>query len=146
MGMWRNDGQRGTSVSTTSSLPIWRYHQDYFTSLTKRRRRSTSGEYQRKLFYEFLEQEMTRWCGDGMSCMMKSICQVSQIPVGDGSLVGELLNVMLTPDYGNTSFFTGLHYLRAAEAGREGGDCSTIFPGCPESCRFLDHITSFSLH
>ncbi|XP_011304074.1 uncharacterized protein [Fopius arisanus] len=122
------------------------FFTDYFTSLTKRRRRSTSGEYQRKLFYEFLEQEMTRWCGDGMSCMMKSICQVSQIPVGDGSLVGELLNVMLTPDYGNTSFFTGLHYLRAAEAGREGGDCSTIFPGCPESCRFLDHITSFSLH
>uniref|UniRef100_A0A0C9QY20 AtpA_1 protein n=1 Tax=Fopius arisanus TaxID=64838 RepID=A0A0C9QY20_9HYME len=107
----------------------------------------TGGEkIERTVNYRSESASIVRWCGDGMSCMMKSICQVSQIPVGDGSLVGELLNVMLTPDYGNTSFFTGLHYLRAAEAGRGGGDCSTIFPGCPESCGFLDHITSFSLH
>ncbi|XP_015110334.1 uncharacterized protein LOC107036714 [Diachasma alloeum] len=117
------------------------FFTDYFTSLTKRRRRSTSSEYQRKLFYEFLEEEMSRWCGDGISCMMKSICQVSQIPVGDGSLVGEILNVMLTPDYGEPSLFNGVSYLRAAEAGRRGDDCSIIFSGCPENCGFLDRIT-----
>ncbi|KAK0180188.1 hypothetical protein PV327_005857 [Microctonus hyperodae] len=120
---------------------------DYFSSLTRRRRRDiyklSTGWNEKKLFYQLIEHELQRWGGDGRSCMMKSICEVSSIPLGsDEGLVEELLNVILTPNYGNITLPSiDENYLNAHEAGKRGDDCGIIYSSCPTGRGLLDYIS-----
>ncbi|KAK0082241.1 hypothetical protein PV325_010802 [Microctonus aethiopoides] len=117
---------------------------DYFSS---RRRRDiyklTTGWNEKKLFYQLIEHELQRWGGDGRSCMMRSICEVSSIPLGtDEGLVEELLNVILTPNYGNITLPSiDENYLNALEAGKRGDDCGIIYSSCPTGRGLLDYIS-----
>ncbi|XP_044018824.1 uncharacterized protein LOC122859366 [Aphidius gifuensis] len=117
------------------------FFTNYYSSLKKRRKRSSSYSHERTLFYQFLEQELQRWGANGKSCMMKSICEACSTPLRDEGLVGEILNVILTPDYGNSSSYVDENYLQAAETGRRGNDCSVIYSECPEGYGLLEKIS-----
>ncbi|XP_057331713.1 uncharacterized protein LOC130671681 [Microplitis mediator] len=114
---------------------------NYFSSLKKRRRRSISGNDERRIFYELLEHELQRWSGNGKACMLKSICEASSVPLNRESLVENLLHVVLTPDYGNNSTFADKDYLEASQAGRRGDDCTVIYSHCPKGYGLLDSIS-----
>ncbi|KAH0549491.1 hypothetical protein KQX54_009732 [Cotesia glomerata] len=120
--------------------PLPQNSTHYFSTL-KRRRRSISGNDERRIFYQLVEQELQRWSGNGKACMLKSICEASSVPLNRETLVENLLHVVLTPDYGNNSTFADKDYTEAALVGRRRDDCALIYSHCPEGYGLLDSIS-----
>ncbi|XP_015609920.1 uncharacterized protein LOC107274873 [Cephus cinctus] len=115
------------------------YFTNYFDSVsTRRRRRSMKDE--RSMIYRYMENEIERWGANGKDCLMRSICEAAETPLRDEGLVGELLHVLLTPNYGGDSS-AGDDYLVAHEAGLRGDDCRRIYPSCPDGYGVLDNIS-----
>ncbi|XP_046488443.1 uncharacterized protein [Neodiprion pinetum] len=117
----------------------------FFTNLfspssTTRRRRRSSSHYEREIAYSMLEQQFDRSGANGKECIMRGICEAAETPLHEEGLVGELLHLLLTPDYGgNTS--VDEDYVNAKKAGIRGEDCAALFPGCPYGHGILDHVS-----
>ncbi|XP_014207335.1 uncharacterized protein LOC106638593 [Copidosoma floridanum] len=120
------------------------FFSDYFAQKKPQRRRRRSDETsllaERSVFYRLLEEEVRRQGGPGRDCLKRSMCEYAESPFQDESLVGEILHVLLTPDYGANSGVDG-EYAEAAGVGRSGGDCSATYASCPAGFGLLDHIT-----
>ncbi|XP_033231739.1 uncharacterized protein LOC117182744 [Belonocnema kinseyi] len=115
------------------------FFPDFF-SKSSRRRRDIAIPMERTIAYQFFEAEYERRGISGRDCMKRSICESAEIPLKDEGLVGELLEVLLTPNYGGGSF-ADHDYMEAVEAGRRGDDCLLIYPGCPSGYGILDYIS-----
>ncbi|XP_046750325.1 uncharacterized protein LOC124413649 [Diprion similis] len=113
----------------------------FSTSSSSGRRRRSSSRYERQIAYSMLEQQFDRSGANGKECIMRGICEAAETPLRQEGLVGELLHLLLTPDYGgNTS--VDEDYVNAKKAGIRGEDCAALFPGCPHGYGILDHVST----
>ncbi|XP_017876743.1 uncharacterized protein LOC108623015 [Ceratina calcarata] len=110
------------------------FFTDYFDGTYRRRKRSSWDE--RTPVYDILRQELDRRDIDGKECLKKNICEAAASPLRDEGLIGELLDLLLTP--GPTM---DEEYLEAATIGRNRENCSMIYSTCPDGLGVLDRIS-----
>jgi len=70
----------------------------------------------------------------GRQCVLKAICELSETPINDWSLVGETLMNVLMPKRdlaGDNPDFED--YIQAEDVGRDHGDCWSFYPECSYS-------------
>ncbi|XP_076763172.1 uncharacterized protein LOC143430679 [Xylocopa sonorina] len=113
------------------------FFTNYFQRSVRRRRAIWN---ERAVIFDILRQELDRRDIDGKECLKKDICEAAATPLKDEGLVGELLHLLLTPDYEDATAIDE-EYLEAAMAGRKHENCSTIYPSCPPGLGILDRIS-----
>ncbi|CAK9833940.1 hypothetical protein ANTRET_LOCUS10548 [Anthophora retusa] len=116
------------------------FFTNFFRDSSRGRRRRASWN-ERAPVYDILQQELDRRNIDGKGCLMKNICEAASTPLMNEGLIGELLHLLLTPDYGDTSAMEE-EYLEAAKIGRRHENCSTIYSSCPPGQGILDRIST----
>ncbi|XP_072938394.1 uncharacterized protein [Epargyreus clarus] len=86
---------------------------------------------------------------NGHECVLRAICEAAQYPVHEEGLIGEIVHILLTPDYGHSPFeeqdkdwLEAISvYKDAAVAGRQMFTCAYIYNGCPQSDGILELIS-----
>ncbi|XP_026741420.1 uncharacterized protein LOC113503580 [Trichoplusia ni] len=117
--------------------------QYYFIKTVSREQRDAELEArkdERLTFYTAVADMLNSKGFNGEECVNRAICEAAQYPVEEEGLVGEILHILLTPDYGKTPFDDRdreledlmASYYDAATAGRQMFDCASIYPSCPE--------------
>ncbi|XP_041980628.1 uncharacterized protein LOC121734214 [Aricia agestis] len=116
--------------------------QYYFIKEVSREEREIDLENrgnERLVFYKSVADLLDMKGMNGQECVLRAICEAAQFPVAEEALVGEVLHILLTPDYGRTSFdkdpdweSSMSEYLDAAVAGRQMFDCAAIYSGCED--------------
>ncbi|XP_063829824.1 uncharacterized protein LOC135079167 [Ostrinia nubilalis] len=104
---------------------------------------------ERIVFYRSLTEMLNSKGMNGYDCVLRAICEAAQYPVDEEGLVGEILHIILTPDYGHTPFDDVdphweeaiSEYKDAAIAGRQMFDCASIYEGCPEGQGVMELIS-----
>ncbi|KAJ8714697.1 hypothetical protein PYW07_002922 [Mythimna separata] len=127
-------------IQFTNITQLSRY---YFIKTVSREQREAdiaARKDERLTFYTAVA-DMLRTKGiNGEECVYRAICEAAQYPVEEEGLVGEIIHILLTPDYGRTPFdekdedwddLMGA-YNDAATAGRQMFNCASIYSGCPE--------------
>ncbi|CAG4935738.1 unnamed protein product [Colias eurytheme] len=105
---------------------------------------------ERLVFYRAVADMLESKGMNGPDCVLRAICEAAQYPVDEDGLVGELLHIMLTPDYGKTAFDEEdpdyieamSPYIDAAVAGRQMFDCAFIYHKCPQGQGVLELISA----
>ncbi|CAL4076597.1 unnamed protein product [Meganyctiphanes norvegica] len=82
--------------------------------------------------YNVLIDTLSRFGVDGKSCLLRAVCEVSESPLRDDGLLGEILNIVLTSSYGSNSDEM-YDYVNAEYYGRAYGNCWSAYPQCPMS-------------
>uniref|UniRef100_A0A2A4IWL5 Uncharacterized protein n=1 Tax=Heliothis virescens TaxID=7102 RepID=A0A2A4IWL5_HELVI len=122
---------------------ITQLSQYYFIKTVSREQREAeiaARRDERLTFYTAVADMLKSKGMNGDECVFRAICEAAQYPVEEEGLVGEILHILLTPDYGKTPFDDkdeDLQYLMgsyydAATAGRQMFNCASIYSGCPE--------------
>ncbi|XP_023936374.2 uncharacterized protein LOC112044686 [Bicyclus anynana] len=125
----------------------------YFINTVSREQRDAelvSRRDERIVFYRAMAELLEMKGMNGQDCVLRAICEAAQYPVHEEALVGEVLHILLTPDYGHSSFEelepewqeAMSTYNDAATAGRQMFDCGYIYSGCPQEQAILDIITT----
>ncbi|XP_013200802.2 uncharacterized protein LOC106143301 [Amyelois transitella] len=104
---------------------------------------------ERLTFYTAVADLLNTKGFNGQECVLRAICEAAQYPVEEEGLVGELIHILLTPDYGHTPFDNDdpawveamSVYNDAATAGRQMFSCSYIYSGCPEGQGVMELIS-----
>ncbi|XP_030572166.1 uncharacterized protein LOC115770870 [Drosophila novamexicana] len=97
----------------------------------------------RSWVYDTIEAGMELLDGSerGASCLLRSICEISQLPFEDSNIFSEILNAVLIPTVDNVAE----KYLNARDAGRGGADCLKTYSDCNQRVwNWLTHITKLS--
>jgi len=90
----------------------------------------TGGE--RAFLYEWAEDYLFTFGMDGKACLLRAICETHEAPMIGYGLVGEFLEVFLSPS--RSPYWGRLdEYIKAERRGREKGDCSRYFKPCAKS-------------
>ncbi|XP_028031449.1 uncharacterized protein LOC114243978 [Bombyx mandarina] len=105
---------------------------------------------ERYVFYKSFADLLTAKGFNGFDCVLRAICEAAQYPVEDEGFVGEILHILLTPDYGKTPFDEPdpdwedmmSPYIDAATAGRQMFNCASIYSSCPEGQGVLELISA----
>nr|XP_049702425.1 uncharacterized protein LOC126055812 [Helicoverpa armigera] len=122
---------------------ITQLSQYYFIKTVSREQREAeiaARRDERLTFYTAVADMLKAKGMNGDECVFRAICEAAQYPVEEEGLVGELLHILLTPDYGKTPFdekdddllYLMGSYYDAATAGRQMFNCASIYSGCPE--------------
>ncbi|GBP60352.1 hypothetical protein EVAR_91387_1 [Eumeta japonica] len=117
--------------------------QYYFIDTVSREQREAdlnNRNDERLIFYKALEQMLDAKGFSGRACLLRAICEAAQHPFEEQGLVGEILHILLTPDYGRSPFQeadaewrdTMWEYVSARAAGRQMFSCACIYEDCPE--------------
>ncbi|XP_064079614.1 uncharacterized protein LOC135196722 isoform X1 [Macrobrachium nipponense] len=81
--------------------------------------------------FRSIEDSMGAMGFDGRGCLLRLICELQSNPIGEFTVIGEILTVLFTPKRGLNDF---LHeYILAEMAGANGEHCPTRYPTCPFS-------------
>ncbi|KAK9702621.1 DM4/DM12 family [Popillia japonica] len=101
----------------------------------------------RMIAYQSMETVLTSYGMNGRACLLRGICENAMDSVhhdGNG-ILGELLHIFLSPDYGDGEVDTDLDpvYVDAQQAGYYGVDCLSLYPNCPYGSTVLDVISAF---
>ncbi|XP_047506219.1 uncharacterized protein LOC125050416 [Pieris napi] len=103
---------------------------------------------ERLVFYNSFADMLDVKGMSGQDCVHRAICEAAQFPVGEDGLFGEIIHVLLTPDYGKKIFEEDStwkddtsSYIDAATAGRQMFECAYIYNKCPEGSGVLDLIS-----
>ncbi|XP_045123401.1 uncharacterized protein LOC123511508 isoform X3 [Portunus trituberculatus] len=130
-GQQQGDGLRYLSVVQLlfiSSIPLMNLtapsHPAYTTS-------RSLGEDQAGIF-RALEDSLAGVGVDGRACLLRLICHLQTRPIGQYTVVGEVLMLLFTRPKRETSDFLK-EYQEAEMAGLDGADCSLLYPSCPFS-------------
>nr|XP_032514708.1 uncharacterized protein LOC116768158 [Danaus plexippus plexippus] len=126
--------------------------QYYFIKEVSREERDAdllSRRDERLVFYKSLADMLEMKGFGGQDCVLRAICENAQYPLEDEGLVGEILHILLTPDYGYSAFEKQdsdwsdvmSMYKDAATAGKQMFNCGYIYNGCPEEQSLLDLIS-----
>ncbi|XP_062552847.1 uncharacterized protein LOC134217989 [Armigeres subalbatus] len=97
-----------------------------------------SATFTRKKAYRAIESHIKRTGLDGKKCLLRAICEASEIPLGENNgVVGDIIHILLSP---STSVDEGLppEFYKAERLGREGR-CQKYRKHCDENV--LDHIS-----
>ncbi|CAG9791032.1 unnamed protein product [Diatraea saccharalis] len=86
---------------------------------------------------------------NGFECVLRAICEVAQNTVEEEGLVGEIIHILLKPDYGRSPFDEKdpdweenmAPYTDAATAGRQMFNCAYVYNGCPEGQGIMELIS-----
>ncbi|XP_050293340.1 uncharacterized protein LOC126733917 [Anthonomus grandis grandis] len=100
----------------------------------------------RAIFYQGVENLLDRQDLNGKECVLKAICENTAYThfADEGSLLGQILHVFLTPDNGD-----GPHpaldpsYADAQKSGEYGADCATAYPNCKMNWNFFDMFSIY---
>ncbi|XP_065562321.1 uncharacterized protein LOC136028412 [Artemia franciscana] len=99
---------------------------------TEQKRSIEDDQY--KLF-KALESALAVMGVDGRSCMLRTICEMQRHPIGEMTMIGEIITIMLTPKRGRKEFLR--KYVEAEDFGREENasieTCGFHYPKCPVS-------------
>ncbi|XP_035447422.2 uncharacterized protein LOC118274139 [Spodoptera frugiperda] len=115
----------------------------YFIKTVSREQREAeiaARKDERLTFYTAVADMLRSKGFNGEECVYRAICEAAQYPVEEEGLVGEIIHILLTPDYGKTAFddkdedleYMMAPYNDAATAGRQMFNCASIYSGCPE--------------
>ncbi|XP_072938503.1 uncharacterized protein [Epargyreus clarus] len=104
---------------------------------------------ERLAFYRSMAEIMNSKGMNGFECVLRAICEATQYPVIEEGLVGELIHILLTPDYGRTPFDAEDPHVKedmavyqdAAVAGRQMFNCAAVYSGCPEGQGLMELIS-----
>ncbi|XP_068622745.1 uncharacterized protein [Battus philenor] len=127
--------------------------QYYFIKTVAREQRDMEVEErkdERLVFYKSVADLLQMKGMNGPDCVMRAICEAAQYPVSEEGLVGEVLHILLTPDYGRSAFDeddpdwydTMSPYIDAAIAGRQMFNCASIYFNCPQGQGILELIST----
>ncbi|XP_058116974.1 uncharacterized protein LOC131284570 [Anopheles ziemanni] len=75
-------------------------------------------------------------------CLLRTVCEVADAPLSHNGLVGELLDVILTPQEIDV---LPPEFLLARKYGENGVACERVFSGCPWGYGLLDRISTTTL-
>ncbi|XP_066252247.1 uncharacterized protein [Euwallacea similis] len=95
----------------------------------------------RAVFYSAVEDFLDKQNINGRQCLLKTICENADFTHfdDDGGLLGQILNVFLTPDNGNgPDPLLDEAYSDAQKAGEFGADCNSLYSGCNLGKSFFD--------
>ncbi|KAI5643901.1 DM4/DM12 family domain-containing protein [Phthorimaea operculella] len=116
--------------------------QYYFIKTVAREERDLDVQHradERLVFYKSVASLVDSRGINGNECMLRAICEAAQYPVEEEGLVGEIIHILLTPDYGKSPFEDApdwdgpmAAYKDAATAGRQMFSCPAIYSKCPE--------------
>ncbi|CAH2049130.1 unnamed protein product, partial [Iphiclides podalirius] len=126
--------------------------QYYFIKQVSREQRDLDVEErkdERLVFYKAVADLLQMKGMNGEDCVLRAICEAAQFPVEEEGLVGEVLHILLTPDYGRTAFEENdpgwndlmSPYIDAAVVGRQMFDCASVYYNCPEGQGVLELIS-----
>ncbi|KAL1506077.1 hypothetical protein ABEB36_005508 [Hypothenemus hampei] len=115
------------------------YYTRPYAVATLRKKRSPT----RWKLYEIIEDYLNRNnYPDGKACLLKSICEVSAVPLEQRSgLIAEIFHSILTPSSTDDEIENHVHheYHVAEQMGKQVSNCAHIFPECP-----FDPVQQFS--
>ncbi|XP_063868296.1 uncharacterized protein LOC135104704 isoform X2 [Scylla paramamosain] len=129
-GQQQGDGLRYLSVVQLlfiSSIPLRNLTAPPRPAHTTSR---SLGEDQAGIF-RALEDSLTGVGVDGRACLLRLICHLQTRPIGQYTVVGEVLMLLFTPKRETSDFLK--EYQEAEMAGLDGADCSMLYPSCPFS-------------
>jgi hypothetical protein len=87
---------------------------------------------ERAFLYQYVEDYLFTFGMDGKGCLLRAICEMHESPLLGYGLVGELLEVFLTPS--RSSYQKKMsEYIGAELAGRTEGDCFKFEKECSRS-------------
>lgn len=84
-----------------------------------------------------LEEYMGRFSGvDGHACMLRTLCEIAQVPKHKDGFMGDAMNAFFTPTYVLDSLNEIVNpneYIKAQRDGRVWEDCTAYTDLCPFS-------------
>lgn len=75
---------------------------------------------------------------NGHECVLRAICEVAETPLGHNGLIGEVLQILFSP---NDEEKLDSDYKFARKVGLNGGDCTKTYSDCPIGAGILDGVT-----
>ncbi|XP_039440354.1 uncharacterized protein LOC120421218 [Culex pipiens pallens] len=96
----------------------------------------------RPQLYRVLERMVDNWGGHGRSCLLRTICQVAETPLGHNGMLGEILDVIFTP-YEHE--LIDEEYKLARKYGLHGVNCNRAFQKCSFGHGLLDAISTIQI-
>ncbi|XP_067005980.1 uncharacterized protein [Anabrus simplex] len=84
----------------------------------------------RRRTYAMLERKFESEGLNGRDCLLRTICETSEMPLYHNGLLGDLMHVIFTP---SSSADEGLppDFDDAENMGKSGANCRQAYPGCP---------------
>ncbi|XP_034112294.1 uncharacterized protein LOC132786268 [Drosophila nasuta] len=136
-------------IPTTIPLYWWSFwNTTAFVSTARELRKGLQStihhDSTRTWLYDAIETGMEHLQGSesGTTCLLRSICEISQLPFDDVNIFSEILNAVLIPTMDNVAE----KYINARDAGRAGADCIKTYNECsPRVWDFLTHVTKISI-
>jgi len=87
---------------------------------------------ERAFLYQYVEDFLFTFGMDGKGCLLRAICEMHESPLLGYGLVGELINIFLTPS--RSSYQSRMaEYINAEETGKKEGDCFKFERDCSKS-------------
>ncbi|CAG9130159.1 unnamed protein product [Plutella xylostella] len=103
---------------------------------------------ERLTFYKAVEELLNVKGFHGRECVLRAICEAAQFPLEHEALFGEILHIILTPNYGRSaleddaSWWSSMgDYVDAYTAGRQMFSCHYLYSGCPEGEGLLELVS-----
>ncbi|KAH8359128.1 hypothetical protein KR093_004494 [Drosophila rubida] len=136
-------------IPTTIPIYWWSFwNTTAFVSTARELRRGMQATLHRddtrSWIYDTIEAGMELLDGSelGATCLLRSICEVSQLPFDNSNIFSEILNAVLIPTADNVAE----KYTNARDAGRAGADCIKTYNECsPKAWSFLTHVSKISI-
>uniref|UniRef100_A0A182Q6U1 Uncharacterized protein n=1 Tax=Anopheles farauti TaxID=69004 RepID=A0A182Q6U1_9DIPT len=106
-----------------------------------RNHRGYGDRYSRRWVYATIEKWLTMALGTGRrarECLLRTVCEVADTPLHHNGLVGELLDVIFTPQESDA---LSTKFLMARRYGANGVDCLRLYAACPWGMGLLDNVS-----
>ncbi|KAK2708121.1 uncharacterized protein LOC136028414 [Artemia franciscana] len=115
-------------------FPVTLFLDSFFDEKMGTQKKRSIEDDQYKLF-KGLESALAVMGVDGRTCLLRTICEMQRHPIGDMTMIGEIITIMLTPKRGRKDFLRS--YIKAETFGREENasieTCGFHYPKCPIS-------------
>ncbi|XP_055549561.1 uncharacterized protein LOC129732593 [Wyeomyia smithii] len=89
--------------------------------------------------YRVLEKMIGSWSGNSRACLLRTICEVADTPLKHNGLIGELFDIIFTPSENDEM---DEEFKSASKYGRNGVDCTRLYPKCPSGHGILEKISA----
>jgi len=87
---------------------------------------------ERAFLYEYVEDYLFTFGMDGKACLLRAICEMHESPLLGYGLVGELLEIFLTPS--RSAYQQKMsEYISAEQTGKQEGECWKFNKDCSKS-------------
>ncbi|XP_053660638.1 uncharacterized protein LOC128709658 [Anopheles marshallii] len=99
----------------------------------------------RQRLYSTLETVLKMMLGTkrrARDCLLRTVCEVADTPLHHNGLVGELLDVILTPQESDA---LPVEFLMARRYGANGVNCLKLYASCPWGMGLLDRVSTIGL-